>query len=195
MKFALVQMNPTVGAVAENAGKIVQAAQEASSGAEVAVFPEQAVGIRHDPCRLDSWMRWRRKKKLVGRCQAAAGDCGRAVARRRNSTTRRCSSTAASAWPWPENAAAELGLTSGGLRRRRWCSAPGCDGRNICEDSWWRTANRFTGCGRLRSAGDLSASPYCRGRQRPRRNGRKTTVALGVPLLYEPGGRAGRTGV
>ena len=27
MKFALVQMNPTVGAVAENAGKIVQAAE------------------------------------------------------------------------------------------------------------------------------------------------------------------------
>ena len=44
MKFALVQMNPTVGALPENAAKIARFAQAAAAaGAEVAVFPEQAL--------------------------------------------------------------------------------------------------------------------------------------------------------
>ena len=44
MKFALVQMNPTVGALPENAAKIVRFAQQAAAaGADVAVFPEQAL--------------------------------------------------------------------------------------------------------------------------------------------------------
>ena len=44
MKFALVQMNPTVGAVQENAAKIARFAHAAAAaGADVAVFPEQAL--------------------------------------------------------------------------------------------------------------------------------------------------------
>ena len=44
MKFALVQMNPTVGAVAENAAKIAAHARAAAAaGAEVVVFPELAL--------------------------------------------------------------------------------------------------------------------------------------------------------
>jgi NAD+ synthase len=44
MKFALVQMNPTVGALRDNAAKIVRFAQEAAAaGADVAVFPELAL--------------------------------------------------------------------------------------------------------------------------------------------------------
>lgn len=44
MKFALIQMNPTVGALKDNAAKIVRLAQAAAdAGAGVAVFPELAL--------------------------------------------------------------------------------------------------------------------------------------------------------
>ena len=44
MKFALIQMNPTVGAVKNNAAKILRLAQDAAAaGADVAVFPELAL--------------------------------------------------------------------------------------------------------------------------------------------------------
>ena len=44
MKFALVQMNPTVGAVEDNAAKIVRWAREAAAaGADAVVFPELAL--------------------------------------------------------------------------------------------------------------------------------------------------------
>jgi len=56
----------------------------------------------------------------------------------------------------------------------------------ICEDSWWPEKKSFAGLkGNCDLLVNLSASPYCRGRENEREKmARAATAAVGVPMLY-----------
>ncbi|HQN79874.1 MAG: NAD+ synthase [Kiritimatiellae bacterium] len=199
MKFALVQMNPTVGAVAENAGKIVQAAQEAaSSGAEVAVFPEQALcGYPPDdlvlrPGFMDAVET--EEKKLVG---ALPGSLLAIVGAPLREGGKLYNAALLFHGGKRVAVARKMLLPNYGVFDERRIFTPGTAplvfkhrgvrlAVHICEDSWWPDSESFHG---LRGGCDLlvnlSASPYCRGRANDREEmARKATAALGVPLLY-----------
>ena len=199
MKFALVQMNPTVGALKENAAKIVKFAQEAAAaGADMAVFPELALcGYPPDdlvlrPRFMDAVEAEAEKLAaalppdllaLVGAPIRADGKLHNAAllfhGGKRVATARK------------------MLLPNYGVFDERRIFAPGAaplvfafkDARlavHVCEDSWWPTGESFRGLqGNCDVLVNLSASPYCRGRENDREEmARQATAALGVPMLY-----------
>lgn len=199
MKFALVQMNPTVGAVKENAAKIVRFAQEAAAaGADVAVFPEQALcGYPPDdlvlrPRFMDAVEAEAGKLAaalpkellaLVGAPMREDGKLYNAVLLFRGG---RCVATAK-----------KMLLPNYGVFDERRIFAPGAAplvfefkgarlAVHVCEDSWWPEGESFRGLkGKCDVLVNLSASPYCRGRENDREEmARNATDALGVPMLY-----------
>jgi NAD+ synthase (glutamine-hydrolysing) len=199
MKWAMIQMNPTVGAVQENAGKITEFAWKAKeAGAEVAVFPELALcGYPPDdlvlrPGFLDAvetevealastlppemltivGAPLREGGKLFN--TAMLFQCGRRV-----------------------SVAKKRLLPNYGVFDERRIFSPGeapvvfeFKGArlavHICEDSWWPEGESFRGLmGQCDVLVNLSASPYCRGRENEREAmARAATAALGVPMLY-----------
>lgn len=199
MKFALIQMNPTVGAVQENAAKIVRFAQEAAAaGAEVAVFPELALcGYPPDDLVL--------RPRFMAAVEAEAGNLAAALPK---------DLLAIVGAPLRDDGklynaamlflggrrvavARKMLLPNYGVFDERRIFAPGAAplvyefkgarlAVHVCEDSWWPEGESFAG---LRGNCDLlvnvSASPYCRGRENDREEmARKATAALGVPMLY-----------
>ncbi|MGD9781285.1 MAG: NAD+ synthase [Kiritimatiellia bacterium] len=199
MKFALVQMNPTVGAVKENAAKIVRFAQEAAAaGADVAVFPEQALcGYPPDDLVL--------RPRFMDAVEAEAGKLAAALPKEL---------LALVGAPMREDGklynavllfhggqrvatAKKMLLPNYGVFDERRIFAPGAAplvfefkgarlAVHVCEDSWWPEGESFRGLkGKCDVLVNLSASPYCRGRENDREEmARNATDALGVPMLY-----------
>lgn len=199
MKFALIQMNPTVGAVKQNAAKILRLAQEAATdGAEVAVFPELALcGYPPDdlvlrPRFLDAVEAEVEKlasalpKELLTMVGAPLREDGKLY-------------NAAMLFLGGQQVAAAKKqlLTNYGVfderRLFRSGSAPliyefqkARLAVHICEDSWWPESESFRGLkGQCDLLVNLSASPYCQARESGREEmARKAVAALGVPMLY-----------
>ena len=199
MKFALVQMNPTVGALPENAAKIARFAQAAAAaGAEVAVFPEQALcGYPPDDLVL--------RPRFMDAVEAEAGKLAAALPRELlvlvGAPLREAGKLFNTAMLFHGGTrvatAKKMLLPNYGVFDERRIFAPGAAplvhafkgarlAVHVCEDSWWPAGESFRG---LRGSCDvlvnLSASPYCRGRENDREEmARKATAALGVPMLY-----------
>lgn len=199
MKFALIQMNPTVGAVAENAAKIVRRAREAAAaGAGVAVFPEQALcGYPPDDLVL--------RPSFMDAVEAEAGKLAAAlpaemlvlVGAPLRADGRLYNAALLFHGGRRVAAARKMLLPNYGVFDERRIFAPGAAplihehqglrlAVHICEDSWWPEGESFRG---LRGAGDvlvnLSASPYCRGRENDREDmARQAAAAAGAPMLY-----------
>ena len=199
MKFALIQMNPTVGAVAENAAKIVRRAREAAAaGAGVAVFPEQALcGYPPDDLVL--------RPSFMDAVEAEAGKLAAALPAEMlvlvGAPLRADGQLYNSALLFHGGrrvaVARKMLLPNYGVFDERRIFAPGAAplvydhqgvrlAVHICEDSWWPEGESFRG---LRGAGDvlvnLSASPYCRGRENDREDmARQAAAAAGAPMLY-----------
>lgn len=199
MKFALVQMNPTVGAVRENAAKIVRLAQEAAgAGADVVVFPEQVLcGYPPDDLVL--------RPRFMDAVEAAAAGLAAAlppeplvlVGAPLREAERLCNAALLFHGGRRVVAARKMLLPNYGVFDERRIFAPGAAplvfefkgarlAVHVCEDSWWPDGESFRG---LRGACDvlvnLSASPYCRGRENDREEmARKAVAALGAPMLY-----------
>ncbi len=199
MKFALVQMNPTVGAVRENAAKIVRLAQEAAAaGADVVVFPEQVLcGYPPDDLVL--------RPRFMDAVDAAAAGLAAAlppeplvlVGAPLREAERLCNAALLFHGGRRVAAARKMLLPNYGVFDERRIFAPGVAplvfefkgarlAVHVCEDSWWPAGESFRG---LRGACDvlvnLSASPYCRGRENDREEmARKAVAALGAPMLY-----------
>ncbi len=199
MKFALIQMNPTVGAVQANADAIIQwAAEAAQSGADVAVFPELALcgyppddlvlrprfmeAVEAELSRLAAELPPRllaiagapmaEGAKLVNTAQIFHGGARVAVARK-------------------------MLLPNYGVFDERRIFKPGIEpliyayrgmrlAVHVCEDSWWPQRESFRGLkGNCDLLVNLSASPYCRGRENAREvMAQAATTTLGVPMLY-----------
>ena len=199
MKITLVQMNPTVGALPANAAKILKAAQAAAAdGAAVAVFPEQALcGYPPDdlvlrPSFMDAVAAEAEQLAatlppdllvLVGAPLHEGGQLYNTAmlfhGGRRVATARK------------------ILLPNYGVFDERRIFAPGVESLvhefkglrlavHVCEDSWWPEGESFRGLkGRCDVLVNLSASPYCRGRENDREEmARKAVAALGVPMLY-----------
>lgn len=199
MKFALVQMNPTVGAVQENAAKIVRFAQEAAAaGADVAVFPEQALcGYPPDDLVL--------RPRFMDAVEAEAGKLAAALPKELLALVgaplrgdgKLYNAVLLFHGGRRVAVARKMLLPNYGVFDERRIFAPGPAplvfefkgarlAVHVCEDSWWPEGESFRG---LKGACDvlvnLSASPYCRGRENDREDmARKATAALGVPMLY-----------
>lgn len=199
MKFALIQMNPTVGAVKNNAAKIMKLAQEAAAaGAEVAVFPEQALcGYPPDDLVL-----------RPGFMDAVAAEVGKlAVALPKNllvimgAPLREGGKLFNAAMLFSGGkcvgVAKKMLLPNYGVFDERRIFAPGEKpfvfayrgmrlAIHICEDSWWPKGESFRGLmGNCDLLVNLSASPYCQARETDREAmAQAATAALGVPLLY-----------
>ncbi len=199
MKFALVQMNPTVGALKENAAKIVRFAQEAAAaGAEVAVFPEQALcGYPPD----DLVLRPRFMDAVEAEAEQLAAALPEDLLALVGAPLREDGKLFNTAMLFHGGTrvatAKKMLLPNYGVFDERRIFAPGAAplvhefkgarlAVHVCEDSWWPAGESFRG---LKGACDvlvnLSASPYCRGRENDREEmARKATAALGVPMLY-----------
>ena len=199
MKFALVQMNPTVGALKENAAKIARFAQEAAAaGADVAVFPEQALcGYPPDDLVL--------RPRFMDAVAAEAGKLADALPKELlalvGAPLREDGKLYNAAMLFHGGrrvaTAKKILLPNYGVFDERRIFAPGVAplvfefkgarlAVHVCEDSWWPESESFRG---LKGACDvlvnLSASPYCRGRENDREEmARRATAALGVPMLY-----------
>ena len=199
MKFALVQMNPTVGAVQENAAKIARFAHAAAAaGADVAVFPEQALcGYPPDDLVL--------RPRFVDAIDAEAEKLAAALPK---------DLLALVGAPMREGGklfnaamlflggrrvavAKKILLPNYGVFDERRIFAPGAAplvfefkgarlAIHVCEDSWWPEGESFRGLkGQCDVLVNLSASPYCRGRENDREEmAQRATAALGVPMLY-----------
>jgi NAD+ synthetase len=199
MKCALIQMNPTVGAVEANAAAILQWAQDAArAGANLAVFPELALcGYPPDdlvlrPRFLDAVAVAVEKLAaalppellvLVGAPMREEGNLyntamlllgGQRVA-----------------------VAKKILLPNYGVFDERRIFSAGTEplvyefqgarlAVQICEDSWWPEGQSFIGLkGNCDLLVNLSASPYCRGRENEREKMAKAaTAAVGAPMLY-----------
>jgi len=199
MKCALIQMNPTVGAVEANVAAILRWAQDAArEGATLAVFPELALcGYPPDdlvlrPRFLDAVEAEMEKLAaalppellvLVGAPMREEGALyntaillhgGRRVAM-----------------------AKKILLPNYGVFDERRIFSAGAEplvfeyqgarlAVQICEDSWWPDGQSFMGLkGNCDLLVNLSASPYCRGRENEREKMAKAaTAAVGVPMLY-----------
>ena len=199
MKFALVQMNPTVGALPENAAKIARFAQAAAAaGAEVAVFPEQALcGYPPDDLVL--------RPRFMDAVEAEAGKLAAALPRELlalvGAPLREAGKLFNTAMLFHGGTrvatAKKMLLPNYGVFDERRIFAPGAAplvyafkgarlAVHVCEDSWWPAGESFRGLrGNCDVLVNLSASPYCRGRENDREEmARKATAALGVPMLY-----------
>ena len=199
MKFALVQMNPTVGAVKENAAKIARFAQEAAAaGADVVVFPEQVLcGYPPDDLVL--------RPRFMDAVEAEAGKLAAALPKAPlvlvGAPMRESGKlfNAAMLFNGGKRAATakKILLPNYGVFDERRIFAPGAAplvfefrgarlAVHVCEDSWWPEGESFRGLkGNCDVLVNLSASPYCRGRENDREEmARKATAALGAPMLY-----------
>ena len=199
MKFALIQMNPTVGALPANAAKIVRLAREAAAaGADVAVFPEQALcGYPPD----DLVLRPRFMDAVEEQAAALAADLPENLLVLAGAPVRENGQLFNTALLYHGGkrvaVARKMLLPNYGVFDERRIFAPGSAplvfefkgarlAVHVCEDSWWPEGESFRG---LKGACDvlvnLSASPYCRGRENDREEmAKKATAAAGAPLLY-----------
>jgi NAD+ synthase (glutamine-hydrolysing) len=199
MKFALIQMNPTVGAVKNNAAKILRLAQDAAAaGADVAVFPELALcGYPPDdlvlrPSFLDAVEVEVEKlaatlpKDLLAIFGAPLREAGKLHnAALLFSGGRRVGVAKKRLLP-NYGVFDERRIFSPGEKP---CVFPHGGARlavHVCEDSWWPEGESFRG---LKENCDLlvnlSASPYCQARETDRETmAQAATAALGVPMLY-----------
>ena len=199
MKFALVQMNPTVGALRENAAKIVRFAQEAAAaGADVAVFPEQALcGYPPD----DLVLRPRFMDAVAAEAEKLAAALPPNLLALVGAPVREngqlCNAALLFHGGKRVATARKMLLPNYGVFDERRIFAPGAApliyefkgarlAVHVCEDSWWPTGESFRGLkGNCDVLMNLSASPYCRGRESDREEmARQATAALGVPMLY-----------
>lgn len=199
MKFALVQMNSTVGALRDNAAKIVRFAQEAAAGgADVAVFPEQALcGYPPD----DLVLRPRFMAVVAAEAEKLAAalppDLLALVGAPVRENGQLCNAALLFHGGRRVATARKMLLPNYGVFDERRIFAPGAAplvyefkgarlAVHVCEDSWWPTGESFRGLkGNCDVLVNLSASPYCRGRENDREEmARQATAALGVPMLY-----------
>lgn len=199
MKFALVQMNPTVGAVKENAAKIARFAQEAAAaGADVVVFPEQALcGYPPD----DLVLRPRFMDAVEAEAERLAAALPKAPLVLVGSPLRGDGKLYNAALLFHGGrrvaVARKMLLPNYGVFDERRIFSPGASplvfefkgarlAVHVCEDSWWPEGESFRGLkGTCDVLVNLSASPYCRGRENDREDmARKAAAALGVPMLY-----------
>jgi NAD+ synthase (glutamine-hydrolysing) len=199
MKFALIQMNPTVGAVQENAAAILRMAREAAAaGAEVAVFPELALcGYPPDDLVL--------RPRFMDAVEAAAGQLAKdlppellAIVGAPVREGGKLQNTAKLFHGGRRVAVArKMLLPNYGVFDERRIFTPGPLpliyefkgvrlAVHICEDSWWPEGESFLGLkGQCDVLVNVSASPYCRGRENERLDmAKKAVAALGVPMLY-----------
>ena len=199
MKFALVQMNPTVGALRDNAAKIVRFAQEAAAaGADVAVFPELALcGYPPD----DLVLRPRFMDAVAAEADKLAAalppDLLALVGAPVRENGQLCNAALLFHGGKRVATARKMLLPNYGVFDERRIFAPGAAplvhefkgarlAVHVCEDSWWPERESFRGLkGKCDVLVNLSASPYCRGRENDREEmARQATAALGVPMLY-----------
>ena len=199
MKFALVQMNPTVGALRDNASKIVRFAQEAAAAvADVAVFPEQALcGYPPD----DLVLRPRFMDAVAAEADKLAAalppDLLALVGAPVRENGQLCNAALLFHGGKRVATARKMLLPNYGVFDERRIFAPGAAplvfefkgarlAVHVCEDSWWPERESFRGLkGNCDVLVNLSASPYCRGRENDREEmARQATAALGVPMLY-----------
>lgn len=199
MKCALIQMNPTVGALKANAEQILRRVRQAvAAGAEMVVFPELALcGYPPDDLVLRPRFMDAAEAELARLVQALPPEplvlVGAPVQRagRLYNTAQliqggRCVAEAR-----------KILLPNYGVFDERRIFSPGDRplihewrgirlGVHICEDSWWPRQRSFEGLkGNCDLLVNLSASPYCRGRENDRESmARAATAALGVPMLY-----------
>ena len=199
MKISLVQMNPTVGAVRGNAAKIRDFAQMAAeSGAEIVVFPELALcGYPPD----DLVLRPRFMDAVEAEADKLAGELPKDVLSIVGVPLREDGQLFNTALLFRGGkrvaVAKKMLLPNYGVFDERRIFSPGTAplvfefkgvrlAIHICEDSWWPEGESFRG---LKGACDmlvnLSASPYCRGRENDREAmAGAATSALRVPMLY-----------
>ncbi|MDY0150111.1 MAG: NAD+ synthase [Kiritimatiellia bacterium] len=199
MKFALVQMNPTVGAVGDNAAQMVRWAQEAAAdGADVVVFPELALcGYPPDDLVLQSRFMTaveaeveRLAKKLPPTVLAIIGAPRRDKGALYNA-----------AWLFhggqPVAVATKMRLAHYGFFDERGLFKPGTTplifefggtrlAVHIGEDSWWPEGQAFQGLpGCCDMLINLSAAPYGHGRENKREEMvRKAAAAAEAPMLF-----------
>ena len=199
MKFALVQMNPTVGAVAANAAKIARLAREAAAtGADVATFPELALcGYPPDDLVLRPGFMDSAEAEAANLAGALPHDLLAIVGAPLREGGKLYNAAMLFHGGRRVAVAKKMLLPNYGVFDERRIFAPGTAplafafngvrlAVQVCEDSWWPEGESFRG---LNGACDvlvnLSASPYCRGRENDREEmARKATAALGVPMLY-----------
>lgn len=199
MKFALAQMNSTVGALRENAAKIVRFVQEAAAfGADVAVLPEQAL-CGYPPDDLVLRPRFMEAVEAEAAKLAAALPPGLLAIVGAPLREGGKLFNAAMLFLGGKRVAVakKMLLPNYGVFDERRIFAPGVAplvfgfkgarlAVHICEDSWWPEGESFRGLkGKCDVLVNLSASPYCRGRENDREAmARKAVAALGVPMLY-----------
>ena len=199
MKCALIQMNPTVGAVKANAADILRWAQDAArEGADLAVFPELALcGYPPD----DLVLRPRFLDAVEAEVDRLAAALPRDLLVMVGAPMReggKLYNTAMLLQGGQQVAIAKkILLPNYGVFDERRIFSAGTEplvyefkgarlAIQICEDSWWPECESFAG---LKGVCDLlvnlSASPYCRGRENEREKmAQAATAALGVPMLY-----------
>lgn len=199
MKFAMIQLNPTVGAVRENAARILQwARQAAAAGAEVAVFPELAIcGYPPD----DLVLRPRFMDAVESEVEALAKALPPDLLVLAGAPLREDGHLHNAAMLFHAGrriaVAKKRLLPNYGVFDERRVFTPGAAplvygfkgvrlAVHICEDSWWPEGESFNG---LKGACDvlvnLSASPYCRGRENDREQmARAAASAADAPMLY-----------
>ena len=199
MKFALIQMNSTVGALKENAAKILRLAQEAAAaGADVAVFPELALsGYPPD----DLVLRPRFMDAVEAEVEKLAAALPKQLLAMVGAPMRESGKLHNAALLFAGGKRVAVAkkrlLPNYGVFDERRIFTPGTEPRiftfqgarlavHICEDSWWPEGESFRGLkGNCDVLVNLSASPYCQARETDREEmARKATAALGVPMLY-----------
>ena len=199
MKFALIQMNPTVGAVKENAAKILKLAQAAAAaGADVAVFPELALcGYPPDDLVLRPRFMDAVEAEIEKLAAALPGDLLTVFGAPLREGGKLHNAAMLFLGGRRVAVAKKRLLPNYGVFDERRIFAPGTEplvfefkgarlAVHICEDSWWPEGESFRGLkGKCDLLVNLSASPYCQARENDREAmARKATAALGAPMLY-----------
>lgn len=199
MKCALIQMNPTVGALKANAEKILGLAREAvARGADMAVFPELALcGYPPDDLVLRPHFMDAAEAELESLAQALPPELLALVGApvRRDGKLYNTAQLIQGGRCIAE--ARKILLPNYGVFDERRIFSPGdlpliheWQGIrlavHICEDSWWPGRRSFDGLkGNCDLLVNLSASPYCRGRENERESmARAATAALDASMLY-----------
>ena len=199
MKFALIQMNPTVGAVRENAAKIVRMAQAAAdAGAGVAVFPELALcGYPPDDLVLRPRFMDAVEAEIAKLVEVLPRDLLVIVGAPLREGGKLHNTAVLIHDGKRAGVARKMLLPNYGVFDERRIFSPGplpliftFKGLrlavHICEDSWWPGGESFLGLkGNCDVLVNLSASPYCQGRAEDREEmAKKAVAAAGAPMLY-----------
>ena len=199
MKVALVQMNPTVGAVAANAANIVQFARDAATaGAAVAIFPEMALsGYPPD----DLALRPRFMDAVMAELEKLAADLPAdllvVVGTPLREGEQLFNAAALYHGGRQVGVARKIQLAKYGAFDERRIFTPGTTplihefgglrwAIQIGEDSWWpeRTPQAAGLKGKCDAVLHLAASPYCRdGELERERMACSAAAAAGAPLL------------